>query len=882
MKNRRYINIIILASMLTAITPNASLAARSKNKKTNKPANTQTNKPANTKNTSTANTQAAKPAESLQENTPETNSQKVITENTRDTKSTGNTQENIPEASSQNVTTENTRNTKNTESAQENTTKNTKPVITKDQQEEIDKAEQEAAQEIDNQIVQATEQMQKIDSLLEELAQIIQNGLVKSTNKAKLILQIKSIRKFISNIVNNPFEQADTSTINFLLSTNKYLIEKIKTSINNGLKSLPEIDIEDLINKSGNSKFASIKDLENKHYQNEYYYNKLEKSVQTVGLSWVNLAYRNFVVAPYKIAEKYQIPTALKWSLFIGAATTYILYRTTDILTPYLGEAPDFYKRPKEQSALDIFLGENKMGFLGKLESRVFSTLRIPMMKYILVAAPFLLKKDFVNMKLWANEKLENLHNKLMGGIQAKSNKGQFNLTNPRFTFKDVVGLDHVKRDLKPLIEFIKNSARFERVGIGPEKGYLFAGKPGTGKSFMAEALAGEIAKELNEMPGNKNNISFINFEASEIFEYVTKYGVSDAIDGIMNYAKQNAPCVVFIDEPDLLGLQRTANKELLSKLLNAMNGFLSNNISENVIILAATNRPDNLDPALLRRGRLGKIIHFEYPTYEARKDYIEKKLNPIVTEISDFDVEKLARETSGCTFEGIQSMIRRAFQETRIKGGSLTQKILESALNEEVRQILLETKNLSEKELQIVAASQAACALTNLLLETPDKLACVTINPVMGEVKESNVWDRYYKNEDKIINQGKIFTYQDSDTSDILCKKDLLNNCRILLADTVGQEILLGNDSHNYNKASSEHAVKIALSIVADGLDTEKMPKKVLSDYYKKAVELVETCKQDVRDLLAKNKENLTKIYKALLAKKTLDVKEIQEIIKK
>lgn len=800
--------------------------------------------------------------------------------------------------------------------------------LTQEQQSLVDQFAQEAAQEIDAKIVTAINQTKKIDAILEELAQIIQNGLIKTDNKTELISQIKSIRKFISQIISDPFELADTATVNFILDTNKNLLDLVNITTKTRLQNVQDINLENLEQSyqyhkaqkkshtilSQDYEFITQDQLELKARQNHISFQNLEKSIATIGLSWTNLAYRNLIIEPIKFAQKYNLFTIAKWSLCAAAVGTYALYRFTPILEKYLGKpatiteptvASNLFSESllkqslKPETVSQLIDGTKEISsstsWFANIETKIYTTKKMAITKLLIVAVPFLLYDDLINLKDWSLNKLENLHYKLIGGTEEKKYKAQHgaltrNIAIPRYTFKDVAGLDYIKKDLKPLIEYIKNSARFERVGIGPEKGYVFVGKPGTGKSFMAEALAGQIAKELEDNNGVRTSFKFIPFEASQIYEIIKTRGVSDGIDAIMSYAKQNAPCIVFIDEIDLLGLQRTSDPELLSKLLNAISGFLSNNISENIIMLVATNKPDNLDPALLRRGRLGKIIHFEYPTSEARRDYIEKKLNPIVTDLKDFDINKLARETDGCTFEAIQSVIRKAFQETKINGGCLDQNALESALNQEIRQILPEDKNLSQKETQMIAACLASNALANILLDTPNKLACVTINPVMGSIRESAVWEQYYKDQENIIQQGKLFTYQDHDTANIYSKQELLDGCKILLAGSIGQEILLGKSCCNYNKNSTDKILKTALLVATDGLSASagangfNVSNDILADimknYYKQVLDIIQECKQEVRLLLENNKANLEKIYKALLENKILDATQVHDII--
>jgi len=739
--------------------------------------------------------------------------------------------------------------------------------------EEEEKINEAIVEEIDNYIIQATDQLKKIDSELEELAQIIQNGIVKTRNRSKVILQIKSLRRLISELINRPFAQADFQTVNLLLAINKHLIENIYSAVRGGLREIPQLQIEKAIPKTN---VTSIEQIDKRLNQNKRMYARLHKAVQNVGLSWTNWLYRKLVVAPAKLAQKLYVPTIAKYGLIGGLGAIYLTWRFTSYLKEDLGEPPKMDK-------FGNISNEKELGMLGKTEATItnFWCGNIPIATiFASFVIPYLFKKDYIKAKKWLSEKTKQTHYWLMGGVEGKKAEDEYDHETPRFTFSDVVGLEHVKRELKPVVEYIKNCARFERVGIGPEKGYLFAGRPGTGKSFMAEALAGEIAKSLADNGGSKDEFKFIPFEASEISEIIKERGVSDGIDAILNYAMKNAPCIVFIDEPDLLGLQRTSNKDLLSKLLNAMNGFLSNNMSENVILLAATNRPDNLDPALLRRGRLGKIIYFDYPTFESRKKYITKKLFPIVADISRFNIEKLARETEGCTFEAIQSMIRKAFQITKIKGISLNQKALEEALNQEVRQILPDTKNLSEQEQKIIAANQAACALSNILLDPSDKLACVTINPVMRPIRESCVWDRYYQKEQSIIQSGKIFTRKDKDSANVYSYKEKIKKCKIKLAGPIGEDILLGGSGHSYNNVSQQEALKTALTLAAEGVGTKNMPQEIKDKYYSKALEIIEQCKKELREILEQNKQHLENIYNALLQEKTLDAQQVKEII--
>ena len=382
--------------------------------------------------------------------------------------------------------------------------------------------------------------------------------------------------------------------------------------------------------------------------------------------------------------------------------------------------------------------------------------------------------------------------------------------------------------------------------------------------------MAGELEKLLKEDGKSSDDFKFLQIDAEDINDH--------GIDTILEVAQDYAPCIIFIDEIDLLGLQRTEEREKLNKFLIAMR---NNNSKDQVVLLAATNRPENLDPALLRFGRFGKKLHFEYPTFTERRDYLVRRLNPIVADITQFDLSKIARNTEGYTHEALNMIIRSAFQKTIIEGQTLTQQDLENALNSEIRHIIIdETRSLPEHEIKIMSVHQASCALTSLLLDPYQKVSCVTIRPVMKHIDEKAVWDRYYKKQAAEILHGKLFTYRDRDTINIDTKEDQLNHCKINLAGSIGEELLNASSGNSYNKESNQQALEIALRIVSQGLDLEKMPKKVKGQYYTKALELVKTCKEEVRALLSENKQHLENISRELAQNKTLNASELRAIM--
>ena len=253
--------------------------------------------------------------------------------------------------------------------------------------------------------------------------------------------------------------------------------------------------------------------------------------------------------------------------------------------------------------------------------------------------------------KTWwqqAKTRCINAANYLSGDPSIKN--GHSWLIDPRYTFDDIIGHEAFKHQLNRYVEYIMDPDKFDRAGATPERGILFAGPPQTGKTMLAEATAGEILKR-QMLNGNTDKFSFLVFTPAEINE--------SGIDFILWLAEAQAPCIVFIDELDLYGLQRERNTKMLGEFLTAMSGAMNTEKSKRIILLGATNKPENLDQALLQHGRFGKILYFDYPSFEERKQFFNKKLlQDLGLTFKDTFVEKLTRETENCTYNDLKAIV--------------------------------------------------------------------------------------------------------------------------------------------------------------------------------------------------------------------------------
>ncbi|MCK5632462.1 AAA family ATPase [bacterium] len=526
-----------------------------------------------------------------------------------------------------------------------------------------------------------------------------------------------------------------------------------------------------------------------------------------------------------------------------------------------------------------MLLNPEQVTLLGQTGVAVKATAAIAVASYLPIMRAFYGESWHLHFGGWIVKKTKIVFSKLIGGNLGKQMEKEQKEINegsePKYTFDDVVGLDHIKRTLENVLEYIKNPERFDRANIPPERGYLFTGLPGTGKSFVAEAFGGEIRKIFKELGRDEDELGFYSLSA----ELINEKGISWVLDVI----KDEAPCVIFIDEIDLLNLQRgKGDSKMLSEFLGSMSGFLSKESSKQVILLAATNRPEHLDKALRRRGRFGKIIHFELPTIEERKQFIIKKLDPLLPDLNIIDIDKISEETEGRTYEELAVMINSAFQTTKRTGIPISQELLEEAFDEEIRNIMSHKElTISDQEQTLIASHQAGHALALELLQPRRELAAVTILPIVAKLQDEDSFAQYYtKKRQQDVFYGKTFTRCSFDHLDVLTYDEKIKECKILLAGMCAEKILLGACGHSYHANDKQKALNVIKSLVFEGLHIKTMPKKIQLEYFQKALKLLAQCEKEIKDLFEQNKEILSVVAQDLKKYKTITAKKMKSII--
>jgi len=444
-----------------------------------------------------------------------------------------------------------------------------------------------------------------------------------------------------------------------------------------------------------------------------------------------------------------------------------------------------------------------------------------------------------------------------------------------KVTFKDVAGVDEAKEELQEVIEFLKDPQKFTKLGGRIPKGILLVGPPGTGKTLLAKAIAGEAG------------VPFFSISGSDFVEMFVGVGAARVRD-LFTQAKKNAPCIIFIDEIDAVGRHRGAGlggghderEQTLNQLLVEMDGFEGN---EGIIVIAATNRPDILDPALLRPGRFDRQVVVPPPDVKGREKILEvhTKRVPLAP---DVDLSILAKATPGFTGADLENLVNEAALIAARKGKSqVDMEDFEEAKDKILMGRERKTAVISEEEKRITAYHEAGHTMVAKLLPGTDPVHKVSIIPrgqALGITQQLPLDERH--------------TYP---------KDYLLKRLMVLLGGRAAEEIVFnecttgaGNDIERATEIARrmvcEWGMSDKLGPVAFGqrqehvfLGKELSQVKNYSEATALAIdneirEIVLQCYQKAKRLLEENIELLHKLAKALLEKETLDGPAIDEIL--
>ena len=487
----------------------------------------------------------------------------------------------------------------------------------------------------------------------------------------------------------------------------------------------------------------------------------------------------------------------------------------------------------------------------------------------LIQALPFLLLIGFLAFTL---RQMQAGGNKALSF--GKSKAKLLNNQQKRVTFKDVAGVDEPKEELQEIIEFLKDPQKFQKLGGKIPKGVLMMGPPGTGKTLLAKAVAGEA------------NVPFFSISGSDFVEMFVGVGASRVRD-LFEQGKKNAPCIIFIDEIDAVGRHRGAGlggghderEQTLNQLLVEMDGFESN---DGVILMASTNRPDVLDPALLRPGRFDRQVVVSYPDVRGREGILKVHTRKIPLD-EGVEINIIARGTPGFTGADLANLVNEAaLIAARQNKKVVTLHDLEFAKDKVLMGPERRSMVISDKEKRLTAIHEAGHALVGMNIPESDPVHKVTIVPrgralgVTFFLPEQDILGRTKEELEAMIANsmggriaeelfiGRITTGASNDIEKatelaraMVCQYGM-SDLGPLAFGKKEEQIFLGREIAQHRDFSEDTAIKIDIEV-----------KRIVSEQYARATKILE-----------ENREAMDRLVEALLEHESLDSAQMRRVI--
>ena len=510
-------------------------------------------------------------------------------------------------------------------------------------------------------------------------------------------------------------------------------------------------------------------------------------------------------------------------------------------------------------------LDEHKVRYSGHYDSKFFSTV----LSWILPIGVFFLIWRFAMKKMGPG----------MGVMSfGKSKAKLFAESETKVTFADVAGIDEAKEELQEVVEFLSKPEKFQKLGGRIPKGVLLVGPPGTGKTLLARAVAGEA------------KVPFFSISGSEFVEMFVGVGAARVRD-LFSQATSQAPCIIFIDELDALGKARGMNvmgghdeqEQTLNQLLVEMDGFETN---KGVIIMAATNRPEILDPALLRPGRFDRQVLVDRPDINGREAILKIHSRNVVLG-PDVDLRKIAGRTAGFVGADLANLINEAaLLAARKDKETVGPEDFDEAIDRVVAGLQKKNRVMNPQEKEIVAVHESGHAIVAESVEHADPVAKISIIPrgiaALGYTQQQPTEDRY-----------------------LLTRSELLDRLAVLLGGRVAEELVFGEISTGAQN-DLQRASDIARSMVAEygmsdrlGLVTYERPhqasflpgnfpqNKIYSEERAAQIDeeisrVIDQAHQRVRKILSSRRTVLDEVAHLLSSKEIVQGEELREILGK
>ncbi len=453
-----------------------------------------------------------------------------------------------------------------------------------------------------------------------------------------------------------------------------------------------------------------------------------------------------------------------------------------------------------------------------------------------------------------------------------KSNAKVYVKSSNGIKFSDVAGEDEAKENLAEIVDYLHSPDRYKKIGASMPKGILLVGPPGTGKTMLAKAVAGEA------------NVPFFSISGSEFVEMFVGMGASKVRD-LFSQAKEKAPCIVFIDEIDAIGKKRDGQlggnderEQTLNQLLTEMDGFEGNN---GVIILAATNRPESLDPALLRPGRFDRRVPVELPDLKGREEILKVHAKKIVAD-SGIDYSKIARMASGASGAELANIVNEAaLRAVRDHRESVTQEDLEESIEVVIAGYQKKNAILTDREKLIVSYHEVGHALVAAKQTNSAPVQKITIVPrtsgALGYTMQVDEGNHYLMSKEELEN--KIATF----TGGRAAEEIVFGSVTTGASNDIEQATKLARamiTRYGMNKEFDMVAMETQTNQYLGGDTSLCCSAETQTAIDRKVVELVKKQHEKAGQILLENREKLDEISRFLYERETITGEEFMQIL--
>ncbi len=443
----------------------------------------------------------------------------------------------------------------------------------------------------------------------------------------------------------------------------------------------------------------------------------------------------------------------------------------------------------------------------------------------------------------------------------------------PTLDDESLIGLEDQKREINKILDYLRDPELYIRSDNEIAKCCLLIGPSRTGKTAVAKAMAATINELYNSM-GSNLKIKFIEVNYLMITSIAS-------LKEVISYALDNAPCILFIDEIHLLGLQKTGNKELLNEFLTQLTELHKiKDPLKQVFIIGATNHPELLAPELFKHERFGKVIRFKKPGIRERAQFFATNFEKYGINPQTVDLKSIVLQTKDCDYGHLQQIVKDARFEARANGQGVSQVHLQRAINSIVHGIG-STAELTKDEAQIAAIDQAGKIVAHKKLEIHETIHLATISKVDGRIEEDHFWLSEKKDTEVMpLRYGTIISTSNREEIPYSDAQEIEKLCKRYLAGICAQKIILGTYHIDYTAQDYKAAFEWAQKLILKGLTLKSIPQEQQNRVFEETEKLLQRFEAEVFALLNEHKPLIEKLVAELLKERCITGKEIDNIV--